>query len=49
MGSTKSRPGIFITINKPFYLPGELVEGNIYINAPKAYPSSRLLLNIKGS
>lgn len=48
MGNSKTKPGIFINTNKPFYLPGELIEGNIFINAPKAYPASRILLNIRG-
>ena len=48
MGNSKSKPGIFIKTNKPYYLPGELIEGNIFINAPKPYPSSKILLNITG-
>lgn len=49
MGNSKGKPAIFININKPFYLPGQLVEGTVYINAPKSYPSSGIYLNILGS
>jgi hypothetical protein len=32
-----------------FYLPGELVQGNIYINAPTPLEISKLVLNINGN
>jgi hypothetical protein len=32
-----------------FYLPGELVQGNVYINAPKPYPATTITLTISGT
>lgn len=48
MGSSKSKPGIFININKQYYFPGDAIEGSVYINAPKPYPCSRILLSVTG-
>ena len=48
MGNTKAKPGIFIQMNKPFYLPGEVVDGCVYIHAPKPYPAQRIILTVNG-
>lgn len=48
MGNSKTKPGIYIQTDRTFYLPGEVVHGCVYINAPKPFPISRIILNIKG-
>lgn len=48
MGNSKAKPGIFIQLSKPFYMPGEIVHGCVYINAQQPYPASQIVLNVKG-
>ncbi len=48
MGNSKAKPGIYIKTDKPFYLPGEVVQGCVYINAPQPYPAAKIILNIVG-
>ena len=48
MGNSKSTVGIYIKTDHPFYLPGDLVQGSIFINSPQPYPCSKILLNIEG-
>lgn len=49
MGGGKSKPGVLIQTEKPFYLPGDFVQGWIYINSPNVYPARKIILNIDGN
>lgn len=48
MGNSKSKPGIYIQTEKQFYLPGEIVKGCVYINAPEPYPVAKIQLSVMG-
>ena len=48
MGGSKSKPGIHIQLDKQYYLPGDTVSGNIYVNAQQAYPATKIVLIISG-
>lgn len=48
MGNSKAKVGVAIQTDKQFYLPGEVVHGCVYINSPKPYPATQILLNISG-
>lgn len=43
-----SKPGIVIQTEKPFYLPGEVVNGCVYVHIPHSNPISKITLNILG-
>ena len=49
MGGGKSKPGVLIQTEKPFYLPGDIVQGWIYINSPYVYPARKIILSIDGN
>lgn len=44
----KSQIGVALLTEKEFYLPGEIVQGNVYVNSPKAYACSKIMLYIQG-
>ncbi len=49
MGSNSSKYGnIHIRSNKAFYIAGETVQGNIYLNITNKFPSNTVILKIKG-
>lgn len=48
MGNSKTKPGMHIQLDKLFYLPGDVVSGNLYINAQQPYPASKIVLAISG-
>ena len=48
MGNSKTKPGIHIQLDKTFYLPGDVVSGNIYVNAQQPYPTTKIVLYISG-
>ena len=48
MGNSKTKVGVVIQTEKNFYLPGEIVRGHVFINSPKPYPASKIILYILG-
>ena len=48
MGNNKSNPTLIVQVDKEFYAPGDAVYGTVYVDAPKPYPCSRIILNILG-
>lgn len=48
MGSSKSKPGIHIQTEKNIYLPGQIVQGTVFINAQQAFSTSKIILIVKG-
>lgn len=48
MGNSKAKVGVVIQTDKEFYLPGEIVRGSVFINSPKPYPASKIVLHILG-
>jgi hypothetical protein len=49
MGSNNSMVTIVIETEKSFYLPGECVQGNVFIRSPKPYPCSKIIMVIDGT
>lgn len=46
MGNRQTHVGLVIQTEKPFYLPGEMVRGYVYVNSAKPYPATSILLHI---
>lgn len=44
----KSQHGVFIQLEKSFYLPGDLVQGRICVNTAKPLPCERICLHVLG-
>lgn len=44
----KSQNGVVIHTENSYYLPGEIVQGKIYINTVKPYPCEKIILHVLG-
>lgn len=49
MGNSKSVVNLVLETDKNYYVPGEVVQGNVYINSPKPYPCSKIIMRIEGN
>lgn len=50
MGSTQSTStfgGIYVNFDKPYYYPGDLVTGNVYLNMLNAFDTKGIELNVE--